>query len=1144
MQKHLQKLLLIVAMMVVPWVTQAQTLEEYSFSTGTDTSKWIAVPTTLTSLITPGAGDYGVSSVHNLGFTFPFGEDSYTQFSVNADGNLKLGSSVTGTSNYSSPFSSSNASVNNPKINFFGCDGYCDNNHYVRYLHTADTNGDSLGVVEFCMGTFTSTTRPYLYKWQVHLYHNGKVEVVFGAAPSTAPAVTRQQGLCINSSDGWLINASHSASHFTSGSSTTVASGYWPAEGRYYTFERPNLSCPRPASITVSNVGVDAFDLSWTDTSDATAWLVQLVASDSIWYDNVEYYNLVNFTGLNPNTLYTARVAGLCSNGDTSTWRTIEQRTPCSFINTLPYQNGFEDDPYYSSVTYANAFPSCWTRINDATGTYNYYPYLYNSSTYAHSGNVGMYWYLSTSSDYANNEYAVLPGIDTNVYEISDLTLAFYAKTTSTSYHPAPIVGVMTNPNDASTFTPCDTVVITSDSYENKVVYFRNWTGTGNRIALWAIKNNGVALNQGYVDDIAISLAPTCLPVRDNMSVSNITATTADVAWTPNGTESEWLLRYKASQDQNYDTVWVNGTPTYSLSNLSPNTLYALQVLASCGNGEYAAAWTSLTLFTTNCSDITTLPYAENFESVAGTTSTTENILPDCWNYYNTGTSYTGMPQVYNGSSYAQGGSKSLKFYTFTSSAYSDQYAILPGIDPALYPMNSLQISMGARRISASYNFMLIVGVMTDAGNISTFEPIDTIAPSSTSYINDTVRFANYTGTGKYIALKAPKMSGTNYNEGYVDNIVVDVAPFICNAPTNVTASNVQQTSATITWTAANGESDWVLQYREPSGSWSSDINVTGTPSHNLTGLTASTQYEVRVQAVCDNTHSSDWSATATFTTQSSVTPPTVTTNDATNIGETTATLNGAVTAGSETITAQGFEWKATVGGSYTAVNVTGATMSHDLTGLTAGTSYTFRAFATTASGTTYGVEKTFTTQSSTVTPPTVTTNDATSITQTSATLNGAMTAGSEAITAQGFEWKATVGGTYTVVNATGATMSYYLTGLTPNTSYTFKAFATTASGTTYGEEKTFTTEPVGIENHEMNNVVVYPNPTSGVVQIKNEEWRMESVEVYDAYGKLLNTMIVNDHTVTLDLSGYATGTYFVRVTTERGVVTKRVVKN
>ena len=157
-------MLLIVAMMLVPWVTQAQTLDEYTFSTGTDASKWITVPTTLTSLISPGAGDYGVSTVHNLGFSFPFGEDSYTQFSVNSDGNLRFGSTVTGTSNYSTPFSSSNASVNNPKINFFGCDGYCDNSHYVRYLHTADTNGDSLGVVEFCMGTYTSTTRSYLYK--------------------------------------------------------------------------------------------------------------------------------------------------------------------------------------------------------------------------------------------------------------------------------------------------------------------------------------------------------------------------------------------------------------------------------------------------------------------------------------------------------------------------------------------------------------------------------------------------------------------------------------------------------------------------------------------------------------------------------------------------------------------------------------------------------------------------------------------------------------------------------------------------------------------------------------------------------------------------------------------------------------------
>ena len=568
MRKHLQKLLLLAALSTVPWVTQAQTLDEYSFSTGTDTSRWIAVPTTLTSLITPGAGDYGVSSVHNLGFSFPFGENSYTQFSVNSDGNLKFGSSVTGTSNYSTPFSSSNASVNNPKINFFGCDGYCDNSHYVRYLHTADTNGDSLGVVEFCMGTFTSTTRPYLYKWQVHLYHNGKVEVVFGAAPSTAPAVTRQQGLCINSSDGWLINASHSASHFTSGSSTTVASGYWPAEGRYYTFERPNLSCPRPASITVSNVGVDAFDLSWTDTSDATAWLVQLVASDSIWYDNVEYYNVVNFTGLNPNTLYTARVAGLCSNGDTSSWRSIDQQTPCSFISSLPYQNGFEDDPYYSAVSYAEAFPSCWTRINDATGTYNYYPYVTTTASYVHSGSKGMYWYFSTSTTYANNEYAVLPGIDTTVYNISDLTLAFYAKTTSSSYHPAPIVGVMTNPNDASTFTPVYTfsnTEITTDwvMYE---ISFADFTGYGNYIAIKCPRPSSTA----YLGSDDVYLTDDWCDIPLDVTASS-TTDEVTLSWNPNGGSSFTVIL-------GTDTVVNLMDSTYTFTNLTPNTLYSYSV--------------------------------------------------------------------------------------------------------------------------------------------------------------------------------------------------------------------------------------------------------------------------------------------------------------------------------------------------------------------------------------------------------------------------------------------------------------------------------------------------------------------------------------------------------------------------------------
>ena len=96
------------------------------------------------------------------------------------------------------------------------------------------------------------------------------------------------------------------------------------------------------------------------------------------------------------------------------------------------------------------------------------------------------------------------------------------------------------------------------------------------------------------------------------------------------------------------------------------------------------------------------------------------------------------------------------------------------------------------------------------------------------------------------------------------------------------------------------------------------------------------------------------------------LTEPTVTTSAATDVTETSATLNGSISnPDNVAITAQGFEWKATAGGAYVAVNATGETMTYNLSGLAVGTSYTYRAFVTTAEGTSYGGKVEFTTTSS-----------------------------------------------------------------------------------------------------------------------------------------------------------------------------------
>ena len=53
----------------------------------------------------------------------------------------------------------------------------------------------------------------------------------------------------------------------------------------------------------------------------------------------------------------------------------------------------------------------------------------------------------------------------------------------------------------------------------------------------------------------------------------------------------------------------------------------------------------------------------------------------------------------------------------------------------------------------------------------------------------------------------------------------------------------------------------------------------------------------------------------------------------------------------------------------------------------------------------------------------------------------------------------------------------------------------------------------------------------------------MNNVQVYDVYGKMLKTVNVNANTVELDVRELASGMYFVRISTEKGVVTKNFVK-
>ena len=86
-----------------------------------------------------------------------------------------------------------------------------------------------------------------------------------------------------------------------------------------------------------------------------------------------------------------------------------------------------------------------------------------------------------------------------------------------------------------------------------------------------------------------------------------------------------------------------------------------------------------------------------------------------------------------------------------------------------------------------------------------------------------------------------------------------------CEEPTDLQLSNITYNSATMSWNAGSDETSWKIGYKlATSGQWlETTVNTT---TYNITGLTASSTYNVRVKAICGDNNESSF-ITSSFTT-------------------------------------------------------------------------------------------------------------------------------------------------------------------------------------------------------------------------------------------------------------------------------------
>lgn len=305
----------------------------------------------------------------------------------------------------------------------------------------------------------------------------------------------------------------------------------------------------------------------------------------------------------------------------------------------------------------------------------------------------------------------------------------------------------------------------------------------------------------------------------------------------------------------------------------------------------------------------------------------------------------------------------------------------------------------------------------------------------------------------------------------------------------------------------------------------STKIIVSGTSlepfSNNVTGLNQNTQYYYRSYAI--SPIDTNYGAILSFSTlMQGVIPPTLTTFEATSITYNSAIISGMQNGGNEFIVSRGFQYKAENDIDYTNINIEETnTIQTTLTNLLPSTTYQFRVFASSNFTTYYGNELEFSTPEI---PMIITTYQPSSITISSATLNGNIYDGNEVVLFRGIEWKQASDSIFKrefILGAETGDISLDLEHLSSNSEYIYKIFARTETTFSYGNEISFFTNEVispivsniTISNIDTNSAHFYGTITEGntpiiISKFSIMKWGQEEVSSFEISNNVLDITI------------------------------------
>ena len=858
-------LFLLLFALLAPWAVKAQqSLTDYTFSTDVTTFNSIVSTGTQLSF----SNDDDGYATCTFPFAFPYGESSFAlgaSIACSANGFIYLG--ATSASGTTGSYTNTTYSAVNAFLQQDGHIGRYTGDDPSGAWYKYDETAGTFTIEYHRLGTYSSPYGSYTY--QVVFHTNGNIEFIYGEIDhGTATSRTLATYLTDGpKSDFAFVTGAWADPTFSTTYATRPLSPA-PEVGRRYTFTRPVATCFRPqnleASLTPGNGSIAT--LTWERHVQGTenAWVLEYgTASDFTGATSVPVSGTPSqdLTGLTAEQTYYARVKPDCDT-DGSLWSAT-----CTFTPTDAY-----------TIT-----------VNDGTSTSYYVPFYYCTvnSYYTNYSNMASQFIIPaaalTSIQWASIEKLTFyNSLTTNNY--NGATFKVYAgETTATTQSSYTDWATLTNVYTGTVSVSDNVMTIEFDtpftySTGNLLIGFKlNTAGTSNGSSCtWKgvsassgssiYTSSGTSVTQAsFLPKVTIEYrpgeAPACLPV-EGLVVNDFTSNEAIITWT--STESAWQLVY--STDANFDPdaatpIAVSGTPTQTLSGLSPLTDYYVYVRSNCtaSNNGYSD-WSSKIHFKTLAMAVAVGDaWSDDFEGESCGWELVNGTQTNKW-VWGTAVNNGGTHAMYvsnnNGTSNAYTtGSQSVvyatKLLSFAEAKYQFAYNwqangesswdyLKVWLAPASFVFTPGQLPNGATSSFSSYTSLLPTGWIALDGGTN----LNGVTGWQSKELAVNVPEGNY----YLVFMWCNDGSSGTQPPAAVDNVSINRV--YCNYEVQgLAVSDITTNSAIITWTDGD-PGEWQVATKAGNDGWITLTDTYTTNSATLS-LNPSTSYQVRVRAYC-----------------------------------------------------------------------------------------------------------------------------------------------------------------------------------------------------------------------------------------------------------------------------------------------------